>query len=167
MRQGTWVRSFWAALFIAAASAAAQEARPYAPETDAKAAHAAALTQARAEGRHIWVQISDVSCPVCERLHWIIEAHPETSEPLRRDFLPLHPAIGRQNIPLFRAWGSPQLEHGVPVILILDAQGEVLTLSPVKAFTDDAGEFSVEKIAAFMRQWTPEAVKKGAAAPAR
>ncbi len=156
-----------AAILIALASAAAKEAGPYAPEADAKPAHAAALAQAKAEGRHVWVQIGETSCPVCERLHWFIQAHPETSEPLQRDFISLHPAISRQNIPLFRQWGSPQLEHGVPVILILDAEGQMLTLSPVKAFAAETGEFSVEKMAEFMRQWSPQVVKTRAAAESK
>lgn len=144
---------------MTAALAGAEEARPYAPEIDAKPAHARALQQAAAAGRHLWVQIGEPACPVCERLYWFIEAHPETSEPLRRNFIPLHPAISRQNIPLFRQWGSPQLEHGVPVILILDAQGQILTVSPVKAFAGEGGEFSEAKIAEFVRFWSPAAVK--------
>ena len=151
-------------LLLGWTSAIAQEARPYEPQEDAQAAHTAALAQAQAEGRHVWVQISDATCPLCERLHWVIEAHPETSETLHRDFVALHPAIGRANIPLFRAWGSPQLELGVPVILVLDAKGAVLAVSPVKAFADEAGELAVGKIAAFLRDWTPEAVRKRAAA---
>lgn len=154
-----------ALLLLGLTPALGQEARPYAPLADAQAAHAAALVEARRLDRHLWVQISDASCPLCERLHWVIEAHPETSEPLRRDFLVLHPAVGRANIPLFRAWGSPHLEQGVPLILILDAKGAVLTVNPVKAFADATGELDVEKIAAFMRQWTPAAVRERAAAP--
>lgn len=164
------MRRLRAALFVLGMTALpsdAQEPSPYAPEIDAKPAHAQALARAEAEGRHLWVQIGEPSCPVCERLHWFIEAHPETSEALRRDFIPLHPAISRQNIPLFRQWGSPQLEHGVPVILILDAKGEILTLSPVKAFAAEGGEFSEALIAKFMRFWSPEAVKRRAAEPSK
>ncbi len=154
------MRQYLAALLLATPSLApAQDELPYAPEQDAKTAHAAALAKAKVENKHVWIQIGEPDCPACRRLHWFIEAHPETSEPLRRHFISLHVAISRQNIPLFRQWNSPQLEHGVPVILVLDAQGEILAISPAKAFAARVGEFSEEKIAAFIQRWAPGATQ--------
>lgn len=154
------VKTTWIALWIAAMPVVGQEPQPYAPQTDAKTSYAAALNLARGHNKHLWVQISDLSCPLCERLHWFIESHPETSEPLRRDFIMLHPAIGRANIPLFRAWGSPHLQHGVPLILVLDAEGGILALSTVKSLTDASGDFSTKTIADFIKTWSPEAVRQ-------
>ena len=133
---------------------AAQEAMPYQPETHARESYEAALHTAQRDGKRLWIQIGEPGCPACQRLYWFIEAHAETAEWLHRHFIPLHVGISRENIPLFRAWDSPQLKHGVPVILVLDADGVVLTISPAGAFTASVGEFSEVKIMAFLRQWT-------------
>ena len=83
-------------------------------------------------------------------------AHPAISDSLEKHYLPLHLAISRQNIPLFRAWDSHQLKHGVPVILILDPEGKILTTTPASVFTASAGEFSEPKIIEFLGQWAPK-----------
>jgi len=139
-----------------------QEALTYTPEINARETYAAALETAQSSGKRLWVQIGQADCPACQRLYWFIEAHPETATPLHQHFIPLHIAASRQNIPLLRAWKSPQLEHGVPVILILDAEGNLLTVAPAKSFTAQVGEFSEAKLADFIKQWSPAAEPKPA-----
>jgi hypothetical protein len=75
---------------------------------------------------------------------------------MAQHFIPLHLAISRQNIPLFRAWDSPQLKHGVPVLLILDSDGNILTTTPANTFTASVGEFSEPKIIEFLGKWAPK-----------
>jgi hypothetical protein len=135
----------------------AQDTLPYAPEVNALASYAAALEVAQTSGKHLWVQLGQADCPACQRLYWFIEAHPETATPLQQHFIPLHIATSRQNIPLLRRWNSPQLDHGVPVILILDAAGNLLTIAPAKTFSAQVGEFSEAKLADFLKQWAPSA----------
>jgi thioredoxin-related protein len=135
----------------------AQDEIPYTPEADAKASYAAALKTAKAENKHLWIQIGEPGCPACKRLYLFMAAHPAISDVLEKHYIPLHLDLSRQNIPLFRTWDSPQLKHGVPVLLILDANGKTLATSPASAFTASVGEFSEPKIAEFLRQWAPKA----------
>jgi thioredoxin-related protein len=148
------MRLILATLFLPLLTLARAEI-PYQPETNALAAYAAALETAKAEGKHLWVQIGEPDCPACQRFYWFLEAHPETSGPLHKHFVPLHLALSRENIPLFRQWNSPHIKHGVPVILILDATGQILTLTTTKPFTASVGEFSETQIAAFLLKWAP------------
>ncbi len=136
--------------------ALAQDEIPYTPEVDARASYTAALQTAKTEKKHLYIQIGEPGCPACKRLYLFMAAHPAISDPMAQHFIPLHLAISRQNIPLFRAWDSPQLKHGVPVILILDPEGKILTTTPASVFTASAGEFSEPKIIEFLGQWAPK-----------
>lgn len=136
--------------------ALSQDEIPYTPEADAKASYTAALQTAKAENKHLYIQIGEPGCPACKRLYLFMAAHPAISDSLEKHYLPLHLAISRQNIPLFRAWDSPQLKHGVPVILILDPEGKILTTTPANVFTASAGEFSEPKIIEFLGKWAPK-----------
>lgn len=133
------------------------ETLPYSPEINARETFPTALAAAKSTGKHLWIQLGQADCPACQRLYWFIEAHPATATPLHQQFIPLHLATSRQNIPLLRAWNSPQLEHGVPVILILDGEGKILTIAPAKTFAAQVGEFSEAKLADFIKQWSPAA----------
>ena len=133
-----------------------QDEIPYAPEADAKASYAAALKTAKAENKRLYIQIGEPGCPACKRLYLFMAAHPAISDTLEKHYLPLHLAISRQNIPLFRAWNSPQLKHGVPVLLILDSDGNILTTTPANTFTASVGEFSEPKIIEFLGKWAPK-----------
>jgi hypothetical protein len=135
----------------------AQTSLPYEPQMDARDAFAQALASAKKSGKHLWIQLGQPDCPVCQRLYWFIAAHPQLSDPLHQHFIPLHIATSRQNIPLLRAWNSPQLEHGVPVILVIDAEGKTLNIAPSKNFTAQVGEFSETQLADYIRCWSPAA----------
>lgn len=140
----------------------AQEEIPYQPETDARASYAAALESAKAKKRHLWIQIGEPGCPACKRLYLFMAAHPAISDTQENNFISLHLAISRQNIPLFRAWETPHLKHGIPVILILDAEGKILTTTPAGAFTETVGEFSETKITEFLLKWAPKSTPSSA-----
>jgi thioredoxin-related protein len=133
-----------------------QDEIPYLPDTNARAAYTSALKTAQSENKHLLIQIGEPGCPACKRLYLFMAAHPAISDSLEKNFITLHIAISRENIPLFRAWDSPQLKHGVPVILILDAQGKILATTPSSAFTASIGEFSEPKILGFLRLWSPK-----------
>lgn len=137
--------------------ALAQDEIPYTPEADAKASYTLALETAKTENKHLWIQIGEPGCPACKRLYLFMAAHPSISDSLEKGYIPLHLDLSRQNIPLFRTWDSPQLKHGVPVILILDSSGTILATTPASIFTASVGEFSEAKIGEFLTKWAPKA----------
>jgi|GEM_PF-5206848 len=148
------------AILLLPCLAPAQDEIPYAPEIDAKASYAAALKTAKAENKHLYIQIGEPGCPACKRLYLFMAAHPAISDALEKHYLPLHLDLSRQNIPLFRAWDAPQLKHGVPVIVILNAEGEILTITPSSAWTAAVGEFSEPKILDCLLKWAPKDPQK-------
>lgn len=139
-----------------------QDEIPYAPEADAKASYAAALKTAKAENKRLYIQIGKPGCPACKRLYLFMAAHPTISNALEKHYQPLHLDLSRNNIPLLRAWDAPQLKHGVPVIVILDAEGKILTTAPASTFTAAVGEFSEAKITEFLLKWAPKNPLNGA-----
>lgn len=139
-----------------------QDEIPYAPEADAKASYAAALKTAKAENKRLYIQIGKPGCPACKRLYLFMAAHPTISDALEKHYLPLHLDLSRNNIPLLRAWDAPQLKHGVPVIVILDAEGKILSTAPASTFTAAVGEFSEAKITEFLLKWAPKNPPNGA-----
>lgn len=143
------------AILLLSCLASAQDEIPYAPEADAKDNYASALKTAKAENKHLFIQIGEPGCPACQRLYLFMAAHPAVADTLEKHYLTLHLAISRQNIPLFRAWDSPQLKHGVPVLLILNPDGKVLATTPANIFTASVGEFSEPKILEFLEKWLP------------
>ena len=144
------------AILLLPCLAPAQDEIPYTPEADAKASYATALKTAKAENKHLYIQIGEPGCPACKRLYLFMAAHPAISDTLEKHYLPLHLDLSRQNIPLFRIWDSPQLKHGVPVLLILDSDGNILTTTPANTFTASVGEFSEPKIIEFLGKWAPK-----------
>lgn len=144
------------AILVLPLIAPAQDEIPYHPEPRAQASYDAARESAKAQKKHLWIQIGEPGCPACKRLFLFMAAHPTIAEPLEKHFIPLHLALSRDNIPLLRAWDAPQLKHGVPVIVILNAEGEILTSAPASSFTAAVGEFSEAKITEFLLKWAPK-----------
>jgi hypothetical protein len=136
--------------------AVAREPAPYEPNPNAAEALADATTSARENNRRVWVQISQAGCPACERLHWFLSAHPSTSELLDRHYEVVQVALSRQNIPLLRAWNSPQLTHGTPVILVIDPAGKLITTLTVAELKNGGTEFTEEALEAHLKKWAPK-----------
>ncbi len=152
---------------IAALAAAPLRADPEYPKmgpdiydvhADGTAQVAAAVTQAAAEHKRVIVDFGANWCIWCRRLNSTFENDSSVSRALTRDFVVVLVDVNtrngvKRNADLNAKYGNP-IEHGIPMLVVLDSSGRQLT-------TKDSGELeegdrhSPAKITAFLASWAP------------
>ncbi len=125
---------------------------------DGSAQVAAALVQAAAEHKRVILDFGANWCIWCRRLHSTFESDPAVSRELAKDFVVVLVDVNtrngtKRNADVNARYGNP-IEHGIPVLVVLDSDGRQLT-------TKDSGELeegdahSPAKIMAFLAAWAP------------
>jgi thiol-disulfide isomerase/thioredoxin len=120
----------------------------------------AALAQARAGNKRVLVEFGANWCIWCRRLHNTMESDPAVSAKLADSFVVVLIDVNRHHGParnpdLILKYGNP-VRLGIPVLLVLDADGRLLT-------TEDSGNLeegdhhSPRKILEFLGQWSAKA----------
>jgi len=98
----------------------------YSETANPRADIAAALKQARREHKHVILDFGGDWCPDCQVLD--VYFHDPANEPiLQKHFILVHVWIGHidKNLDIAAEHGGP-LKHGVPALIVLDAQGKTL-----------------------------------------
>ncbi len=102
-------------------------ARPYDPSSNAQDDIAAALQLARQSKTRVLLVFGGNWCPWCRRLAHTFHNDPAISRELAQNFQVVRvDATGEHNDGLVKRYGSPT-KHGVPVIVVLDPDGEMVT----------------------------------------
>ncbi len=126
----------------------------YDPSRDAVADVAQSVAQAKAEGKHVMVQLGGNWCVWCYRFHDFVEADSSLSSFLEENYVVLHVNFSpeNRNEALLTQWEYPQ-RFGFPVFVVLDANGRRL-------HTQNSGYLELEKsydtqtVKGFFRDWT-------------
>jgi thiol:disulfide interchange protein len=132
----------------------------YDVHADATADIARALAQATAEHKTVLLDFGANWCIWCHRLHHTFETNPAVAKALGDSFVVVMVDVNtrhgvKRNADVNLRYGNP-IQHGVPVLVVLDASGKQLT-------TKDSGELeegdghSPAKITAFLAAWAPKA----------
>jgi thiol:disulfide interchange protein len=119
---------------------------------------AAALGEAARDHKRVLVDFGANWCIWCRRLHTTFERDPRVSAALNRDFVVVMIDVNtrrgtKRNADVVQRYGNP-VQHGIPVLVVLDSGGRQLT-------TKDSGELeegdghSPDKILAFLKEWEP------------
>ena len=130
----------------------------YNPSSDAAADIAAALVTARAEPKHVLLKFGANWCVWCHRLHALLHQNEEVHPALARNFILVAVDVNsrhgiKRNVPTIEKYGNPT-QHGLPVLVVLDADGKILTTQETGALeADDAHDPA--KVIAFLLQWSP------------
>lgn len=130
----------------------------YDVHADADADIARALAQATAEHKTVLLDFGANWCIWCHRLHTTFETDAGVSKALDQGFVVVPIDVNtrhgeKRNAAVVTRYGNP-VEHGIPVLVVLDADGKQLT-------TKDSGELeegdghSPAKILAFLALWAP------------
>lgn len=132
----------------------------YDPKADGSALIATALAEARAGHKHVLLDFGANWCIWCHRLHGTFTSDPQVSAALARDFVVVMIDVNtrhgeKRNAAVNERYGNP-IQHGLPVLVVLDADGKQLTTQETGALESGAGH-SPEKILAFLARWTPAA----------
>jgi thiol:disulfide interchange protein len=166
MRPSALILALSALVLIPAAGLRADPEYPkmgpdiYDVRADGSAEIASALARAAAENKRVLLDFGANWCIWCHRLHSTFENDPGVSRALERGFIVVMVDVNtrkgeKRNAAVNQRYGNP-IVHGIPVLVVLDAEGKQLT-------TKDSGELeegdghSPAKIMAFLAEWAPPA----------
>jgi thiol:disulfide interchange protein len=119
---------------------------------------AAAVSQAAAEHKRVILVFGANWCIWCRRLHSTFAGDPGVATALKKDFVVVRIDVNtrngvKRNADVNARYGNP-IEHGIPMLVVLDSGGKQLT-------TKDSGDLeegdahSPAKITAFLASWAP------------
>ena len=120
---------------------------------------AAALPTARDGHKHVLLQLGANWCIWCRRLHQTFAGNAEVAAELQRHFVVVpidvnHREGRKRNAAVNERYGNP-IQHGLPVLLVLDADGRLLVTQETGALEDGKDGHDPQKILAFLRRWAP------------
>ncbi len=131
----------------------------YHPEADARQQIQNAVAKAKAEHKHVLLQIGGNWCGWCRRFYELSISNDTILNLLRKDYVVAHINYSpeNKNLKVLADLGNPQ-RFGFPVFVILDTNGNRLHTQNTEYLESGKG-YSVEKVAGFLRQWSQEALK--------
>jgi thiol:disulfide interchange protein len=130
----------------------------YDVHADGSAQIAAALTTATAEHKRVILDFGANWCIWCRRLHSTFETDAPVSRALDEGFVVVMVDVNtrrgeKRNAGVNDKYGNP-IEHGLPVLVVLDADGKQLTTKDTGELEEGDGH-SPAKILAFLAAWAP------------
>ena len=139
---------------------AQQPAKIYDPSADAKADVSAALKLAKAEGKHVFLQIGGNWCPWCLRFNNFVHENSRLDSLLKVNYevVKVNYSKENQNRELLASLDYPQ-RFGFPVFVILDGNGKRIHTQDSSLLEDGVG-YSPEKVATLLTQWSVYAIRK-------
>jgi thiol:disulfide interchange protein len=131
----------------------------YDREADGTAQIAVALTQAKAEHKHVLVKLGANWCVWCHRLHHTLHTDAAVAKTLNDNFILVlvdvnHRNGKQRNDAVNDRYGNPTA-LGLPVLVVLDADGKQLTTQETGALEDGKEAHDPAKIIAFLEKWAP------------
>jgi thiol:disulfide interchange protein len=137
----------------------------YKPEANAAADLQAAVTKAKAENKHVLLQIGGNWCSWCLKFHNLTTSDAQLDSALRANYvvLKINYSKENQNLPVLKQLEYPQ-RFGFPVFVVLNSEGKRLHTQNSAYLEEDKG-YSKKKIMEFLDQWskpalTPERYEK-------
>lgn len=149
-------------LAVTGISATGQEAKDpkkiYNPEANARKDIANAVKKAKAEGKHVMVQIGGNWCGWCILFHGYIQEEPEIKKMIEDNFVfvLMNYSPENKNLDLLKYYRNPG-RFGFPVFLILDGKGKLLHTQDSGLLEEGKG-YNKGKVLGFLRNWTPKAL---------
>jgi thioredoxin-related protein len=132
----------------------------YNPDADARADIAGAVKQAKAENKHVLLQIGGNWCPWCIRLHEMETMDKTIDSLLKADYVMVLVNIPKEkekrNPELMASLSNPQ-RFGFPVLVVLNQEGQRLHTQDSWYLEQDK-TYDREKLVHFFRMWSVKAV---------
>jgi HEAT repeat protein len=116
---------------------------------------AAALATAAKEHKRVLLMFGANWCGWCHKLHTLFETDNNISDVLKFNFVVVMIDVNKGHNSAVDARYESPTKHGLPVIVILDADGKQLTTEDTNLL-EDGDHHSPQKVLAFLKQWTPK-----------
>lgn len=136
-----------------------KEAKLYNPDADARADIKKAVVQAAKEHKNVMLQVGGNWCIWCTRFNHTVMHNDTLKGLMENNYVVVHVNYEKKNAEdkLWRELGFPQ-RFGFPVFVILDEQGNRIHTQN-SAYLEEGKGHSPVKIAEFLEQWSPAAVR--------
>jgi len=151
-------------LFAGLSNLTAQETKEvkkiYNPEANAREEIGKAIKQAKAENKHVFVQVGGNWCPWCLLFHAYINEEADVKKLLNDNyvFVLLNMSTENKNTELLQEYKNPG-RMGYPVFLILDGKGELLHTQDSGLLEEGKG-YNKGKVSTFLKNWSVAAMEK-------
>jgi len=131
----------------------------YKPEEKAEQEIAKVVKQAKAEGKHVFIQIGGNWCIWCARFHDFITDDPKIDSIIRSGYVVYHLNYSKENdnAKLLAKYGYPQ-RFGFPVFLVLDGEGKLIQTQNSGYLEDGKKSYDRDKVIEFFINWSPSAL---------
>jgi len=121
---------------------------------------AQAVTRAQREGKRVVLLFGANWCPWCRRLHHAFTDDPGVVAILQRSFVLVHVDANtrndrKRNADIIARYGDPLQKYGLPVIVLLEADGRQLVIQETASWAAPADEEVANRVAAFLAKWAP------------
>ena len=143
-------------VFLISVSAKSQEKELiYNPDLDGMEQINEAVKIAKAESKHVLIQVGGNWCPWCIRFHKYSNEDPEIRELINNNYVVVKLNYSPEN---YNEVAMDFLEKpgrfGYPVFVVLDAQGKRLHTQDSGLLEEDKG-YSKKKVTGFLKGWMP------------
>ena len=131
----------------------------YKPDEKAEQEIAGAVKQAKAEGKHVFIQIGGNWCIWCARFNDFISNDPKIDSIIKAGYVVYHMNYSKENYnaSLLAKYGYPQ-RFGFPVFLILDGNGKLIHTQNSGYLEDGKQGYVRNVVIGFFNDWTPQAL---------
>ncbi len=149
---------FISLLFFSLQCFAGDSTRLYDPYANVEKDVAAALAKAKAENKHVLLQIGGNWCVWCYKFHSFVNRDSTLRKLLRENYIVYHLNYSKenQNLAYLKKLGSPQ-RFGFPTLVVLDADGRQLHTQD-SGLLEKGNGYDREKVKSFLLQWSPAAL---------
>ena len=139
---------------------AQQPVKIYNPLADAKAEVTAATRLAKAEGKHVFLQIGGNWCPWCLRFNKLVHEDAKLDSLLKANYEVVKVNYSKENPnSAFLATLDYPQRFGFPVFVILDGDGKRIHTQDSGLLEDGLG-YGQKKIATMLTLWSADAMVK-------
>jgi thiol-disulfide isomerase/thioredoxin len=138
---------------VDAAAAATEPPKIYDIEADGFAQIETALAEADASGKRVLLQFGANWCGWCHKLHHLFAEDAQIAAELSANYIVVLVDVdGEHNSAVDKKYGNPT-QHGLPVIVVLDASGKQLTTQDT-AKLEEGDHHDPAKVMAFLTKWS-------------
>jgi uncharacterized protein YyaL (SSP411 family) len=139
----------------------AEEVKIYNPDANAREDIAKAIQQAKAENKHVLLQIGGNWCPWCVKLHAMENADAQIDSLLKADYILVMVNVPREkdkrDPELMASLDNPQ-RFGFPVLVVLNQEGERIHTQDSWYLEQDK-DYNREKVVQFFKMWNVAATR--------
>lgn len=130
----------------------------YNVQADAAADIAAAVKKAKAENKHVFLQIGGNWCVWCLRFNKQVTENDTLRNAMESNYVVVHVNYSKENKneKVLAGLGYPQ-RFGFPVFVVLDGDGNRLHTQN-SSYLEEGNGHSAKKVLGFLKDWSPKAI---------